>query len=411
MRINSYRAWFTVGLVAVGFGSGVPLQAQSLRWLSTLGNDQYSWAYGVSADGCTVVGISYNSNTRKNSAFRWTPQTGIQPLGTLGGDESGAFAVSWDGRVIVGWARTSSGSVRAFRWEDGTMFSLGTLPGGSTSSATAVSANGDIVAGWAINSAGWGRAFIWRRETGMIDLGVPSGALESYAWGISPDGSVVVGRAYYNTAQQFPRAFRSTEEGLVDLGTLGGSRSDAYGASLGGQVIVGGSFNRSSWYHTFRWEGGAWQDLGTLGGESSFASAVTPDGNIVVGTAENLYISPRAFRWTPETGMQDLNTVYSALLSDGSRLEVARAVSLDGRYIAGEGWCAQRRRVEGFLLDTWRFGDTNGDGCVDDTDLLAILFAFGTSGTLPTRHEDINKDGIVDDADLLIVLFQFGEGC
>jgi len=54
-------------------------------------------------------------------------------------------------------------------------------------------------------------------------------------------------------------------------------------------------------------------------------------------------------------------------------------------------------------------GDVNGDGCVDDADLLAVLFAFGQSGSgLP---EDVNGDGVVDDADLLIVLFNFGGGC
>jgi len=52
-------------------------------------------------------------------------------------------------------------------------------------------------------------------------------------------------------------------------------------------------------------------------------------------------------------------------------------------------------------------GDVNGDGCVDDADLLAVLFAFGGAG----NAEDINNDGIVDDADLLIVLFNFGSGC
>lgn len=52
-------------------------------------------------------------------------------------------------------------------------------------------------------------------------------------------------------------------------------------------------------------------------------------------------------------------------------------------------------------------GDVNGDGCVDDVDLLAILFAFGnTSGP-----EDLNVDGSVDDIDLLEVLFNFGNGC
>lgn len=52
-------------------------------------------------------------------------------------------------------------------------------------------------------------------------------------------------------------------------------------------------------------------------------------------------------------------------------------------------------------------GDVNGDGCIDDADLLAVLFAFGTGD----EAADINCDGIVDDADLLIVLFGFGIGC
>jgi hypothetical protein len=54
-------------------------------------------------------------------------------------------------------------------------------------------------------------------------------------------------------------------------------------------------------------------------------------------------------------------------------------------------------------------GDVNRDGCVDDADLIAILFAFGNSG--PRLPEDINCDQMVDDADLLLVLLNFGSGC
>ncbi len=54
-------------------------------------------------------------------------------------------------------------------------------------------------------------------------------------------------------------------------------------------------------------------------------------------------------------------------------------------------------------------GDVNGDRVVDDADLLAVLFAFGQSGS--GLDEDINRDGTVDDADLLIVLFNFGSSC
>lgn len=54
-------------------------------------------------------------------------------------------------------------------------------------------------------------------------------------------------------------------------------------------------------------------------------------------------------------------------------------------------------------------GDVNSDQCVDDSDLLAVLMAFGSVGeNLP---EDVNMDGIVDDSDLLLVLFNFGSGC
>ncbi|CUU36159.1 pre-peptidase C-terminal domain-containing protein [Armatimonadetes bacterium GXS] len=52
--------------------------------------------------------------------------------------------------------------------------------------------------------------------------------------------------------------------------------------------------------------------------------------------------------------------------------------------------------------------DVNQDGCVDDADLLEVLFAFGNTTFAPV---DVNGDGIVDDADLLEVLFAFGRGC
>jgi photosystem II stability/assembly factor-like uncharacterized protein len=65
--------------------------------------------------------------------------------------------------------------------------------------------------------------------------------------------------------------------------------------------------------------------------------------------------------------------------------------------------------VQWSLLPSAVPGDVNGDGCVDDADLLTVLFAFGQSGSgLP---EDVNGDGVVDDADLLTVLFNFGQGC
>jgi len=113
--------------------------------------------------------------------------------------------------------------------------------------------------------------------------------------------------------------------------------------------------------------------------------------------------------------MQELNQLYASLLQNGSFLRYAEAISPDGRYIVGQGYNAATQRNEAYLLDTGprcvaHNGDVDNNGCVDDADLLAVLFGFGQAGSNLGRV-DVNCDGTVDDADLLNVLFNFGQGC
>ncbi len=204
---------------------------------------------------------------------------------------------------------------------------------------------------------------------------------------------------------------------MQDLSTLGGDYSAAYGVSADGAVVVGWADNAAGQRRAFRWTAaGGMQDLGTLPGyDRSYAYGVSADGSVVVGVAENAAGQRRAFRWTASGGMEDLNITYASLLTNGSVLTAARAISPDGRYIAGYGMNAATGRWEAFLLDTGprctaHNGDVDANGCVDDADLLAVLFAFGSTGSTLGR-EDANCDGVVDDADLLIVLFNFGSGC
>jgi probable HAF family extracellular repeat protein len=180
----------------------------------------------------------------------------------------------------------------------------------------------------------------------MQDLG------SGIAHGVSADGAVVVGVEkgdfYWDSA------FRWTAEGgMQDLGMLHGYElaSWAYGVSADGAVVVGGAEGLIDWL-AFRWtaEGGM-QDLDTLGG-SSDAHAVSADGSVVVGGADITSGQSRAFRWTAENGMQDLNQLYADLLKNGSYLEIAFAISPDGRYIVGQGYNAATKRKEAFLLDT-----------------------------------------------------------
>jgi len=53
--------------------------------------------------------------------------------------------------------------------------------------------------------------------------------------------------------------------------------------------------------------------------------------------------------------------------------------------------------------------DIDDNGCVDDADLLAVLFAFGITGSY--LAEDTNCDEVVDESDLLNVLSSFATGC
>jgi probable HAF family extracellular repeat protein len=157
------------------------------------------------------------------------------------------------------------------------------------------------------------------------------------------------------------------------------------------------------------------QDLGTLGGNASWAWGVSADGSVVVGYAQNADGQWRAFRWTASGGMEDLNTTYASLLTPDSYLEWAFDISADGRCIVGRGWNAVTGSWEAYLLETsprctQHNGDVDNNGCVDDADLLAVLFAFGDLGSNLGRV-DVNCDQVVDDADLLQVLFNFGSGC
>jgi len=235
---------------------------------------------------------------------------------------------------------------------------------------------------------------------------------------VSADGSVIVGTADFGDNPEGceglgRRAFRWTAaEGAQNLGTLWGNDSYAYSVSVDGSVVVGWAFTCRGWVEyarAFRWTvNSGVEALGNLGGCCNMAHGVSADGAVVVVWAA--VPEQCAFRWTQAGGMEDLNITYAELLSNGSWLTSAYSISPDGRYIVGFGWNAPTERFEAFLLDTGfpLRGDVDRNGCVDDTDLLRVLFAFGGQGY---RNEDLNWDSAIDDADLLIVLLNFGSGC
>jgi uncharacterized membrane protein len=258
--------------------------------------------------------------------------------------------------------------------------------------------NSSIVVGWANNSAGERQAVLWI-HTGVRD------AVPTSQYFLPPTN-----RGWYATS-----AVAVSANGRFILGNGSGS------VEIGGDLVIEAAI------FVWQWNGRdprtiTLQEIPTspVSFDASQALGISADGSTIVGYrnagSPRQPERPRAARWR-KTGSgwvyEDLNRVYSNLLRDGSELQVANAISSDGRHIVGWGYNGTRRRQEAFLLSlpcASHQGDVNMDGCVDDADLLAILFAFGSTGSNVGRA-DINCDGVVDDADLLTVLFNFGSGC
>src|SRR5262249_54957823 len=154
---------------------------------------------------------------------------------------------------------------------------------------------------------------------GVVDLGTLGGS-RSYASGIN-DAGVIVGYSFLPGDTDF-HAFRWTaREGMVDLGTLGGwsiaTAVNANGAVVGTSSIPSGP---AAVQHAFVWSPEhRMVDLGAIGGSESHAVAVS-DNDTVVGYNARTGGAWQAFAWTAADGMESIEP------SD-SHYSVAQAIS------------------------------------------------------------------------------------
>jgi probable HAF family extracellular repeat protein len=361
--LSTFRAVVVVSIALLG----TTARAQTFTGLGAL-NQQSFWsmAHGVSADGRVVVGVSDINALGQSEAFRWTASTGMVGLGHFPGFiGSSAAAVSADGSVIVGGAtQTSSGGDKPFRWTQATgLAGLGDLhPGGDEwGRAVGVSADGATVVGFSTSSSTQqNQAFRWTSSEGLVGLGdLPGGNVNSFANGVSADGSVIVGEGFSASGSE---AFRWTSaSGLVGLGDLPGGAfgSSATAVSADGQTVVGVSTSASG-LEAFLWTtSGGMVGLGDLPGGifRSIGQAVSADGSIVVGhgTIGNQQFVNEAFIWDGSNGMRHLKTVLSteyglAAILQGWTLREATGISADGRVIVGWG-VNPSGRTEGWVFN------------------------------------------------------------
>jgi uncharacterized membrane protein len=187
-------------------------------------------------------------------------------------------------------------------------------------------------------------------EPSFTGIGIPHGAVSSFATGVSFDGSVVCGNS---VATSISNALRWTDParggaGFQVLGHLPGASApiaNAKGISADGRTIVGRSYSAAG-AEAFRWTdpaagGAGMQALGDLPGanHSSEALAVSADGRVVAGWGTSTLSTEgsfEAFRWTdPATGgagMVALGDIPGALF-----FSMGTAITPDGATICGHG--------------------------------------------------------------------------
>ncbi len=145
---------------------------------------------------------------------------------------------------------------------------------------------------------------------------------------------------------------------IIDLGTLGGEASHAYGINDHGQV-VGWSETAEGQDLAFLREDGVMIDIGTLGGDRSRADDINDHGQIV-GTSHTAEGTPRATlrtvsepALTPEKIVADITERVAAAFADGTlnrgqanaltaQLEAAQRQLDWGEY---QGRCQYPRRL------------------------------------------------------------------
>ncbi|MCA9289271.1 MAG: hypothetical protein KDA05_11835, partial [Phycisphaerales bacterium] len=315
---------------------------------------------------------------------------------TFIGDGIAATDISDDGSVVVGNV-TFDGSYETFRWTAGTgVVRLGraTVPVIGTGAGTPDCSNdGSRVSATIINAAGttatWG---LWIDGQGWQDLippTAPNGIVLDNSlgsvWGISGDGSTVVGFYWKTAPGSAGAAAWSQANGLVPLGNPTGKSARVNHTNLDGSISVG-------WGERFdgAWQPTVWRDgirtvlTDTL--VSCMAEAVSGDGTTIVGYSQTgplLNISRVAARWVwnGSSYTEELLGTLPNTPQGFNALVWANGVSDDGQVIVGNNYFQNNGPFSNATGFIWR-----GNGMED---LVDVLNAGGV--TLP---ENFMIDGI-----------------
>jgi probable HAF family extracellular repeat protein len=308
----------------------------------------------LSGDGSTVLVHEIGGR-----GYRWTREEGLQELPTTPGrQKNDPYAVSFDGRVVVGELADPFPKA-AYRWTAETGIELlGNPPGFANSHARAVSADGRVIVGFSTTEGGpdgktRSEAWLWTDRDGFYLLGEEA---TNIPYAVSADGRNVVGSPGFRWTHSLGALQMDGIE--PGLGVL------PRGLSTDGRMIVGHSqLPPGQVGGGFRWSAeGGFELLGVLPSHPthtrSEATAVSADGSVVVGNsnvAGHPYLDDRAIVWDEVHGMRELEQVladeYGLAQTHPWGLGFATAISADRRVVAG--WSREGRARGNTPSEAW----------------------------------------------------------
>ena len=316
------------------------------------------YALDITPDGTVVVGNALGTY----ETFRWTALDGFELLGgsTAGMGGAGTPDVSADGRhasATIADVATDSTYITQGLWTQGegwTETMPPTPPDGGImdrayGSAWGLSDDGSTLVGlyWRPGQPdGSAHASCWTEATGVVDLGSSGG--NSRANDADYDGNVIVG---WDENPDWG-GWRPTVwvDGVMTVLESPDGFCELYAVTPDGQMVVGNSYNPDRLFAeaaAWRWTGSIWDKQvlgslpGTMGGYGTVApNDVTADGSIVVGTNGFNWQQWAGFIWTEETGMDHVNDFLvdnGVTLPADFDIQSLTAISDDGTVMIGFG--------------------------------------------------------------------------
>jgi probable HAF family extracellular repeat protein len=295
---NSVTAINSGGQVLVNTGNSSSYQVSTWGRINGAENigltGTNSGGAGINSSG-DVVGAGDPDHSGNLQAFVWRPTSGVQWLGSLGGNLSAASGIN-DSGAVVGLSYTAANTQHAFLWTAaGGMQDL--TPGLSSSSiggatAVAINATNQVVGYYFPNGSLNTVGFLWTQAGGLQNLG-PAGTL---ALAINSSGTVV-GQSPVAT---YRHAFSWTQAGgMKDLGTLGGDESTALSINSKGWIAGTSLTTGNGVQHGFLWTPtGGMQDLTALAGlaakQQAYSVEVNDAGVVAISTSRgDLVLVPK----------------------------------------------------------------------------------------------------------------------